>query len=637
MTVLATDASSNTTSTPSATTTDTDATYNKPTYKTDVVPYITGVTTNLSSAKKSNPSVYSRTASGHYAVSSSETVTITGFNLSSTAASSITKDISSLTASGEFAVEVNGVSSLNNKNGNDSKGSYTETTTKATGDYSVYSNYYNRQPNNDNNNRLTDDVIFDIWQINSSAAKPISGIITDPVMKINPSSGMIGFAFTNGPLYFSMPGYVARYSRNNNTAGEYSYFYWQGSYDFMSSVGLAYDSNGNTYGCAAGGDINETSADRFSFMTSRWGVSGAATSGSYDGSRANRLEAIGQINSSGVLDFDKNRIKSPSYATSYLSDGSTNVYLAYYDNMNGEIRFRAGNISSSSKGNFGNFNDSYRNNEINNSNNANNGKYTSGLCQIVANSSGKGLGYSGEYVALGVIPKGSTGGQTDNDTVVMVWYDSTNSCLKYAYNTKPVTGTTGVNSTNWSTATTLLEDAGEYCQVAVDAAGGIHIAAYDGTNADLKYVYIDEYKKAAEAKSCTVDSYAIVGQNITIDVAKVGDYYVPYIGYYALSNNRPKYAKLASSTISDGVGSADDYTGVWEVSVIPTTSKTFQDRVNIGVWKTDAGVLKASTTGTSSASQYWGKCYGNGTSNPVLGYAIKPSSSSGFIETAQLK
>ena len=606
-------------------------------YKMDVVPYITGVKTNLSSAKKSNPSVYSRTASGHYAVSSSETVTITGFNLSSTAASSITKDISSLTASGEFAVTVNSVSSLNNLNSNDSKGSYTETTTKATGDYSVYSNYYNRQPNNDNNNRLTDDVIFDIWQINSSAAKPISGIITDPVMKISPSSGMIGFAFTNGPLYFSMPGYVARYSRNNNTAGEYSYFYWQGSYDFMSSVGLAYDSNGYTYGCAAGGDINSTSADRFSFMTSRWGVSGAATSGSYDGSRANRLEAIGQINSSGVLDFDKNRIKSPSYATSYLSDGSTNVYLAYYDNMNGEIRFRAGNISSSSKGNFGNFNDSYRNNEINNYNNANNGKYTSELCQIVANSSGKGLGYSGEYVALGVIPKGSTGGQTDNDTVVMVWYDSTNSSLMYAYNTKPVTGTTGVNSTNWSTATTLLEDAGEYCQVAVDAAGGIHIAAYDGTNADLKYVYIDEYKKAAEAKSCTVDSYAIVGQNITIDVAKVGDYYVPFIGYYALSNNRPKYAKLASSTISDGVGSADDYTGVWEVSVIPTTSKTFQDRVNIGVWKTDAGVLKASTTGTSSASQYWGKCYGNGTANPVLGYAIKPSSSSGFIETAQMK
>ncbi len=640
-------------------------------YKMDVVPYITGVKSSLSKQKKANSSVYDRTAKGHYPVNSTETIYVSGFNLSGgklydSASSQQTADLTAVTditslawysstavpsgsvysvgsianfTSGNVSVKVNSIESLNNLNNNSGYGSAYETapTIDSTGTEYKKANFYNRQPNNDSNNLLTDDVVLDVWQFNSSAAKPISGIITDPVMKISPSSGMIGFAFTNGPLYFSMPGYVARNSRNSNADGEYSYFYWQGSYDFMSSVGLAYDSNGYTYGCAAGGDINSTSADRFSFMTSRWGVSGEATKGSYDGSRANRLEAIGQINSSGVLDFDKNRIKSPSYATSYMSDKSTNVYLAYYDNMNGEIRFRAGNISSTSKGNFGNFKDAYRNNNMANGNNENFGYYTSALCQIVANSNGTGLGYSGEYVSLGVIPKGSTGGQTDNDTVVMVWYDSTNSSLMYAYNTAPVTGTTGVNTTNWSAATKLLEDAGEYCQVAVDAAGGIHIAAYDGTNADLKYVYIDKYTNAANAKSCTVDSYAIVGQNITIDVAYNGTYYVPYIGYYALSNNRPKYAKLVTKEVSDGVGSADDYTGVWEVSVIPTTSKTFQDRVNIGVWKDTSGKIKNSVTGTSSSSQYYGKCYGNGTANPVLGYAIKPSSSSGFIETAQMK
>ena len=54
----------------------------------------------------------------------------------------------------------------------------------------------------------------------------------------------------------------------------------------MSSVALAYDSTGHTYGASAGGDINSSDADRFSFMTDRWGVSGAATGGSYAGNNA---------------------------------------------------------------------------------------------------------------------------------------------------------------------------------------------------------------------------------------------------------------------------------------------------------------------------------------------------------------
>src|SRR5574344_2960669 len=84
-------------------------------------------------------------------------------------------------------------------------------------------------------------------------------------MDINPKTGLVGFAFIDGPLYFSMGGTAA------NT--DYSYVYWQGCYDFFTSIGFAYDSSGFSYGCAAGGDINSSSADDCSFFTSRWGRS----------------------------------------------------------------------------------------------------------------------------------------------------------------------------------------------------------------------------------------------------------------------------------------------------------------------------------------------------------------------------
>ena len=671
LTVLATDSSNNKTNATAATTVDNDASYNKPVYKTDVVPYIAGIKTNLSSLKKNNSSVYDRTALGHYPVSSSETIYVYGFNInggslqdSSSKTTSLTKIDDATTQkwyssksapsgsvyetgsikefkSGKISVIVKDISSLNNENADNARGNYEKENSTIIDDYSNYQNYYNRQPNNDNNNRLTDDVILDVWEFNSTAARPISGLITDPVMKISPKSGMIGFAFTNGPLYFSMPGTVNRNSRNNNPAGEYSYFYWQGSYDFMSSVALAYDSTGHTYGASAGGDINSTQADRFSFMTDRWGVSGEATAGSYNGSNALRLEAIAQYGDSAgygtdTLNFDKNRVKSPSYATA-RSSNSTNIYLAYYDDLNEEIRFRYGNLSdNSSKTNFDNFNDAYRDNTMVNKNNLNNGKYSTEYVQVIADANGKYLGNAGEYVSIGVIPAGSTNGQANSDTVVMVWYDSINNELKYTYNTNPTAGTTGKNKTNWNDAITLLSEAGEYCQLAVDAAGGIHIAAYDGSNADLKYVYIDKYNNATNAKSCTVDSYGILGQNITIDVAYNGTYYEPHIGYYALSSTKPKYARLTSAEISDGV-KEDAYTGVWECSIVPTSSRAFQDRINVGVWKDSSGKIKESTKGTSSADQYWGKCYGNGTSNTVLGYAIKKSSSEGYVETAQMR
>ena len=625
-------------------TTQTTETTNTGYYTVDVVPYITGVKTGLSGKKKNNPSVYARTAKGHYPVNggkpsnassatmTEETITLEGFNLGAN-----TSKLASALASGEYTHTVNGVGSLNNKNNNDSKGEYTKTVAAGNkaGDYEIYRNYYNRSPNNDNNNNLTDDVVFDVWQFNNRAARPISGVIENPTMKINPSNGMLGFAFTNGPLYFSMPGKTDWHAGGNISSypQDYSYVYWQGSFDFMTSVTLHYDSAGKTYATAAGGDINATSADKFSLMTDRWGVSGAATGGSYGGSRANRIEMIAQAGdysySNTDINFDKQRVKSPAIASS-RDASSTNLYMAYFDNLNDEIRFKYGNLEDSKtyKVDFGNFKDSYKGNSVTNGGNKNYGKYYDGHVQVIAHTHGGGtsLGTPGEYVSLAVTKDGY-----GHDVVVLVWYDSQAGALLYTYNDDPTTERSGLNSTGWSTPKTIFTNAGEYCQISTDAVGGIHIAAYDGTNGDLKYGYLSSYSSSysEEANSVIVDSYAIVGQNISIDVKEVDGTYVPYISYFALSSAKPKLAYRTSTAVGNGAIS-EMYTGDWEVTIIPTSSRTPQDRISVGA-------VTSNATGTSEVGKYYGKCYANGSDNTVLGYQIRDSSTSGFIETAQMK
>ncbi len=607
-----------------------DNVYNKPKYRVDVVPYITEVETSLSILKKKNPSVYTRTALGHYSVASNEEVKINGFNLDN-----YTVDISTISLSGEFAVRVNEVESLNNKNNNDSRGTYEKLNTITTGDYLVYSNYYNRQPNNDNNNLLTDDIYFDIWQFDSEAIKPVSGGVDQPVMKIDPKTGAIGMAFANGALYFSMGGTVS--------SKTYSSQYWMGSYDFFTSVGFAYDDLGYSYGSAAGGDCNSSEGDAYCFVTSRWGIGAQGQRGSYDGKNTLRLERISHQDSSGNITINKQRVKSPSFVTSVHDTNYTNVYLAYYDDTNDEVRFKAGRTNSTSKGEFGMFSDSATSSAGTARNE--NVKYVN---LLAGGDTGRN---AGEYISLGVKP----GTAYDNDVVVAVWYDSVNRCLKYAYNTNPLESVKGSTSgSEWIGLETVFTDdmknAGEYCQIIVDKDGGIHIAAYDPLNLDLVYAYKSAYD-ATGFQTCIVDGNGVVGANLTLDVAKVNGVWTPYIGYYATSCVKPKLAYKISSDNAVS-GTIDDMlTGAWECAVVPTSSyitlgSQGNNKMNVGVWKdVSTWELKNSITGTKksnhSGSGYSSTCndtvWGNGTKNPVMGYAIKISGSSCYIETAQLK
>ena len=276
--------------------------------------------------------------------------------------------------------------------------------------------------------------------------------------------------------------------------------------------------------------------------------------------------------------------------------------------------------------------------------------YRNGTVSIVAGDGVANYG-AGEYVSLAAIP----GSDVNNDKVVITWYDTNARTLYYSCNTTPLTNRNGTynaanGTTGWSTpvavfSTTDYYYAGEYCKIAVDKNGGIHIAAYDPVNLDLVYAYASGYNESFT--TCVVDSNGVVGSNLTLDVALDNGKAVPFIGYYATSCIKPKYARLVEDL---GNGSEqEEVTGKWEISVVPTSSiiemqSNQHNDINIGVWK-NSGAITNSTTGESStnnqSSSYSsvsnGQIYGNGTKNPVLGYAIKYGSSSDTIETAQMK
>ena len=331
-------------------------------YRVDVVPYITSLSTTLTEKDKKISSLYGRSSRGKYSVFyhtkntagdlEVEKITVNGFNLSGgtvtlngTSNNTATLDgnlqftIPSGAKSGNMIVSVGEIQSLNNLNNNDSKDYYANVDTTSL--YTNYQHYYNRQPNNSNNDLLTDDVELAIWEINSQAAQSSIGGIEQPVMHVNPNNGMLGFAFAHGNDRFSMP---------MNNANSYQYWGWE--WDRYNAIEFVYDDEGYTYGTAAGRDTatGSSKASRYRFHTGRWGVSHNNKSGNdaysaYGKYNALRLEYMGDNSSSFMA--NAYRIDSPSIAVTLPDNSTTNVYLAYYDNIRDEIVFRAGAMDSS--------------------------------------------------------------------------------------------------------------------------------------------------------------------------------------------------------------------------------------------------------------------------------------------------
>lgn len=637
------------------------------TLKVDVVPYITGLNTMLSdkgaelarTAKGHWPVYYHRnspnSSTGNYS-GSAEQFTVNGFNIKRKNAPS---DQMTRTTSEPLAITVNtSVTSLNNLNDN----------TKA----------YNMQPN-DVNDKLNDNVYVDVWRLNSRAVTPSALKAELPVMKINPNNtdGIIGFAFRYGTAnkHFSMAG-------TDDDGNDASYRHWTTANDIQNSVTLAYNNEGVSFGTAGGGESGGGYTDTFNVFSSKWGP---ATDNDGDTTHRNRIEINGQVggkvnsktkkssaaqdadkedyiysNASDNVNEDHNSEKTKHQSPSFAIAG-TNVYLAYYDSFNQELRFRSSLKNNLyTRGTAGNIGDYYTGR---NAGHAKPMAYNYTNCQIVAQENTPYKG--GEYVCIAAIPAGGdTVSGVKDDAVVMVWYEAAKGRLLYSYNNTPNTdrkkrintqtkyddtGTekTSVEAANgWSEPYPVFEKkghkvSGEYCKIAVDGSGHVHIAAYDSSSGDVWYAYISDHKTPSGATVCLVDSDGTVGENLTLDVAMDDTdttKAIPFIGYYS-SKSLPKFARLASAgDYGNGVDDNGKFTGKWEVTFVPSDSNVEQGTVSVGVWKTSAGVLKSSTEKKSYYSGNTGYCYGNGSKNAVLGYrhTDRTSPTKGYIETAQL-
>mgnify|MGYP007069923636 CR=1 FL=1 len=299
--------------------------------------------------------------------------------------------------------------------------------------------------------------------------------------------------------------------------------------------------------------------------------------GQYTYNNFSESNAFAWENTANGTTYNPNRIKNQKLVA-VRGTNNTEIYSVYYDATDSAIKFRAGTSTGANNASA----------NIANYSNGSNGSATG--YQIIESGNN-----AGEYAALGIIPSGVTGA----GTAVVCWYSG--NTLKFKYNTSPL------NSTTWSDEIVIDADyAGEYCDLAVDAAGGIHIAYYRAGN-KLKYAYLESYKDTV-ADVCMVDSYLSVGENISIETSSKTitvngtTRYVPYISYYSSAIGMAKVAwpvSLGTNEVSSGTNTFtngvtnDKFTGSWEVQVLPTTLTTKLLNYTIGVGEKSNGTANS--------------------------------------------
>lgn len=331
ITISATDWKSNTSV---AGTIQTTATAKTAMYTVDVVPYVTQVWTDLSEFYRSAPSVYARSAKGKYPVNENETVTLKGYNLgtspkvalngSELTGSALSYNIGKTAKSGKLEVSVGDIKAVNNLNNDTAE--------------------YNLQPNGVNNNILNDNLEFDVWQF-KAAATAKNGPILQPHMKVGPS-GELGFSYANATLYFNMPGKAS----NSTTYGQTPF---GRNFGGFTQNTFTYDSNGNAYGVAlcpdtsgqAGMSANLQFFSRTSGLHEGEG-GGDLNNNYYNQNYARRIENTSIKLDGSSISQQINRVLSPSMAT-YTDGETTYVYVAYYDELSRQVRFRVGSVGSS--------------------------------------------------------------------------------------------------------------------------------------------------------------------------------------------------------------------------------------------------------------------------------------------------
>lgn len=544
-------------------------------YTVDVVPYVTGIGTDLSPFSRGASSVYARTSTGRYPLHENEDITFYGFNLGSelsvslngtvlssgtskielsdvlVGANTVIRNIGENTTSGEFIVTVNSISAINNKNDNTVE--------------------YNQMPNGVNNNILTDDLYADVWQF-KNAAEPVNGGAQYVTMKINPKTGIPGFSFANSILYFNMPAYNSSsrnydeaewyYGADNKIEGyQYSQIPVGMNYGGFSHNTFAYDNYGYSYGAAMCTDTQNAKASAFFQFFSREAPLDSSVMDQnmnyVNSMNASRLDSSTVQISSGdygwVTDID--RIQSIAMETTHNSTSApsatepTYIYMAYYDKSAKQVRFRWGTVGTTTD-------------SIDGQTNMNITSKTNAYEQPknFANRNGYGLDDIVESKYTGYAQKAKNDGGTRPSGVP-------DSYIKYSNNENAgipiqVVAASGISGAFDAYKNATTYSAGQYVSLAIvgkDTANPVAVVAwYDSKNMQLCMAYNTSPTTSNTWTSKVVDANGGINVKIQADA----DNGIHFAYYDNKGGSDLKYAYMSSYTAEPQIVTVDSYGSV---------------------------------------------------------------------------
>lgn len=356
---------------------------------------------------------------------------------------------------------------------------------------------------------------------------------------------------------------------------------------------------------------------------------------------------------------DEERIQVPAMA-SYVSGTTSYVYLAYYDHGLDQIKFRIGSVGKTNKDDPNDIALGLQ--DLNAETGRNTGSDDNGkigykeYCEVWDSTSSSYQGNKlNAYKNVKVISSGNEASADvavaalsnigDEGTAVVAYYTGKELKIKYAT-------FANISSNNAYTATwtekSVSTKGGKNVAMVADAEGGLHFAYSSNSGADLYYTYMESVNDTTPT-TMLVDSYDNVGSYCTIDVGRTSStssQWIPYITYKRDASEvalKMAYPVANVSTEKPGASSAGFFTGNWDICTIPSSNNSTNDLVNVGLCKDwGNGVIQDFPTGADDFSYNPGGTYaicnssvvyGNGTKNPVVGYAVE----NGYIELAQKK
>ena len=416
---------------------------------------------------------------------------------------------------------------------------------------------------------------------------------------------------------------------------------------------FCFDANGMSYGVAQCSDTSgkQGISANLQFFSRQTGSNSTSSSEDLNFNylnvtNARRIESTSYVTDSGEVYTDEDRCQNPSMA-SYVNGSNTYIYMAYYDHAFNTIKFRVGAVYGEGRENankigLGLKDLAGRTNGAGGSKDDNKIGSPDHPVFDSTDSSYKGDSTYDDISAYHFVKNlnGSYGtskyvsvASLNDGTAVVVWFDG-NGKLLMSYNSFANVLTSDMPG--WTTRV-LSTNGGAHVSVAVDANNGLHFAYSSNMGSDLYYGYLSSVTGAMN--EILVDAYDNVGTFCTIDVGResLTGNWIPYISYKrdgSSTSTKVAYpVKFNPNGIPmDGAYNNGLFTGNWNVSTIPCQVDPSTDEViSVGLKKSwTTGVISPFTTGTDDFGYNPGGSYticnssvvyGNGTSNPVIGYA----------------